>query len=457
MVIGGGSGGYAAARTARDLGAHVAIIDQGPLGGLCILQGCMPSKALIASGEAAQRVRDAVHLGIETTAPQPNIQAIIERKRRLIDEFAAYRIESLERFTLFKQSARFISSKEVMLADGTIIRGRRFVVATGSAIVPDVLSGLAEVGSLDSDAILDSTEVPRSVIVLGAGYVGCELGQYLHNLGSDVTLMLRSEHVLSGEDHDVGHALTDALRAQGIRIETGVTLERAERTEAGRKRIVYQRNGEACTLEADEIAMCLGRLPRIDLDLDAAGVRAHAMTGIEVDATLRTSQSHIFAVGDVTGLFPLVHVAIYQGEIAGRNAVNDAHEEADYSLQKAHTIFTDPQVGIAGATERQLQAEDRSFISASYTFADHGKAMTLARTQGFVKIIASPDDGRILGAAVVGPEGSELIHELLVAIHFRATVFDFIKIPHLHPTLAEIWTYPAEEIVEQIQSNRAIS
>lgn len=452
MVVGGGSGGYAAARTARDLGAHVAVIDQGPLGGLCILKGCMPSKALIASGEAAQRVREARQLGIETAAPRPNYQAIIERKRRLIDEFASYRVESLERFVLFQQSARFISPQEVALVDGSIVRGRRFVIATGSSISRDILPGLSEVGSLDSDDILDTTEIPASIIVLGAGYVGCELGQYLHNIGTHVTLMLRSDHVLSNEDHDVGNALTEALRHQGMRVETGVALERAERTADGRKRIVYKRDGQEHCIEADEIAMCLGRAPNIDLDLDKAGVRAHAMTGIEVDATLRTSQSNIYAVGDVTGVAALVHVAIYQGEIAARNAIRDADEQADYHLQKAHTVFTDPQVGVVGATERQLEAEDRSFLAASYEYADHGKAMTLGRTAGFVKMLADPKDGRILGAAVVGAEGSEIIHEMIVAMYFNATVFDFVKIPHLHPTLAEIWTYPAEALVEQIRT-----
>ena len=410
----------------------------------------MPSKALIASGEAAQRVRDAVELGIETTSPKPNMQAVIDRKRRLIDEFAAYRIESLERFTLFRQQARFVSPTEIVLTDGTIISGRRFVIATGSRIAHPMIAGLEQIGAVDSDIILDSTELPRSMIVLGAGYVGCELGQYLHHLGCEVTLMLRSEHVLSSEDHDVGQALTQALRAQGIRIETGVSLQRAERAPDGRKRIIFHRGDEEVYVDSDEIANCLGRRPCVDLDLEVAEVRAHAMTGIEVDATMRTSRPHIFAVGDVTGLYPLVHVAIYQGEIAARNAILDAHEKADYHLQKAHTIFTDPQVGVVGATERELIGQERSFLTASYPFADHGKAMTLGRTAGFVKMIADPSDGRILGAAVVGPEGSELIHELIVAMHFQATVFDFLKIPHLHPTLAEIWTYPAEEIAHKI-------
>ncbi len=407
----------------------------------------MPSKALIASGEAMQRVRDASHLGVKASMPEPDLPGIIARKRRLIADFAAYRREGLAEFTLFEQAGRFSSPHEITLADGQTISGRSFVIATGSRQAPVVLPGLAEIGCLDSDAILDAAELPASLLVLGGGYVGCELGQYLHHLGREITMLVRSERVLSSEDVDIGLALTNALRETGIRLETGVHFERAERSERGRKRMVFTRGGEQFQAEADEIVHCLGRLPNCeDLGLDAAGVRAHAITGIEVDATLRTSHPHIYAVGDVTGLFPLVHVAIYQGEVAARNALNDGHEQADYRLQKAHTVFTDPQVAVAGATERELHAAGKSFIIASYPFADHGKALTLARTSGFVKILAEPGTGRILGAAVVGPEGSELIHEMIVALHFSATVHDLIKIPHLHPTLSEIWTYPAEEL-----------
>jgi pyruvate/2-oxoglutarate dehydrogenase complex dihydrolipoamide dehydrogenase (E3) component len=173
-----------------------------------------------------------------------------------------------------------------------------------------------------------------------------------------------------------------------------------------------------------------------------------------VDVTLRTSNPDIFAVGDVTGAFPLVHVAIYQGEIAARNVVTNGSEAADYALQKAHTIFTDPQIAVAGETEKSLQRSEVPYLVSSYPFNDHGKAISIGRTKGFVKMMASPDDGRILGAAVIGAEGSDLIHEIIVAINYRATVYEFVKIPHLHPTLAEIWTYPAEDLIEQIATSK---
>jgi pyruvate/2-oxoglutarate dehydrogenase complex dihydrolipoamide dehydrogenase (E3) component len=193
------------------------------------------------------------------------------------------------------------------------------------------------------------------------------------------------------------------------------------------------------------------------LNLEAAGVQYHAITGVAIDDTMRTSQPHIFAVGDVTGQFALVHIAIQQGELAARNAFHNGKERIDYSLSKTHTVFTDPQVAIVGETEKELQRSGTPYIVASYPFNDHGKAISIGKTKGFVKMMADPDDGRILGAAILGPDGSDLIHELIVAMYYRSTVFDFVKIPHLHPTLAEIWTYPAEELVEKIVAERPLA
>ena len=455
VVVGAGSGGYAAARTARDLGATVALVDSGALGGLCILRGCMPSKALLASSEAAQRVREAPQLGIETEAPRPNILRIRDRKRALIDEFASYRIEQLERFPLFRGHATFISDQVLRVNNEIELHAPRWIIATGSEIAVPPLLGLHELGYLTSDDILDASVLPRSVAVLGGGYVASELGQYLHRVGVKTTILFRAAHLLSSEDHDIGNCLTEALRVDGLTIKHEVQLERAERDTSGGKAIIYKHQDRNERLVVDEIIHCLGRVPNIQgLNLEEVGVQAHAVTGIEVDETLRTTNPAIFAVGDVTGVYPLVHVAIAQGEVAARNAIQSTHEQIEYRLLKARTIFTDPQVAVVGATERELQQAQIPYLVARYDFADHGKAMTLARTHGFVKMLADPENGQILGASLVGPEASELIHELIVAMHYRATVSDFMRIPHLHPTLAEIWTYPAEELAEMLAAER---
>ncbi|MDH2909677.1 MAG: FAD-dependent oxidoreductase [Candidatus Eremiobacteraeota bacterium] len=449
VVIGAGSGGYAAARTARDLGASVGIVDRGPLGGLCILRGCMPSKALLASSDRVQAIRTAVALGITTGEPRVDMPYIAARKRALVGEFAADRIDGIERFPLHRGQAHFLSERELAVGD-EILEADSFVIATGSNVAPHPLPGLVETGFLDSDALLDLERIPESAIVLGGGYVGCELGQFLSRMGAHTQIVIRGEHLLSGADTDIGETLTEAFRNEGIAVHVRSRMQ-SVRKERGRKIVRLERDGIGLDVDAEEIFYCLGRVPNIaGLGLDRAGVSAHSVTGIEIDASMRTTNPRIFAVGDVTGEFLLVHIAIYQGEIAARNALSGGDERADYRLQRSHTIFTEPQIAVAGASEKELQRAGRPYVSGSYAFAEHGKAMCLGKTDGFVKMLADPSDGRILGAACIGPEASELIHEIIVAMHFNATAEQFAKIPHLHPTLAEIWTYPAEECAEKV-------
>ncbi|HEV8022933.1 MAG TPA: dihydrolipoyl dehydrogenase [Candidatus Lustribacter sp.] len=457
VVVGAGSGGYAAARTARDLGASVALVDHGPLGGLCILRGCMPSKTLIATSDAAHEVRHAHELGVHASEPTVDLDAVMARKREIIQGFTDYRVAGIETFPVFHGEASFESPHKLRVGDD-VLEGKTFVIATGSIIMPPVFPGLAETGYIESDEALELEALPQSMIVLGGGYVGCELGQFYARIGVPTTIVIRSGQLLTDEDTDIGEGLTEYFREEGIAVETHARVLRVGRGNDGRKVVDYVVDGVEKSLAAHEIFYALGRVPAVaGLNLEAAGVKYHAMTGIAIDDTLRTSQQHIFAVGDVTGRFALVHVAIQQGELAARNAVHDKQERVDYSLSKTHTVFSDPQVAVAGETEKDLQRAGTPYLVASYPFNDHGKAISIGKTKGFVKMMAAPADGRILGAAILGPEGSDLIHELIVALYYHATVFDFVKIPHLHPTLAEIWTYPAEELVEKIVAARPLA
>jgi len=451
VVVGAGSGGFAAARTARDLGADVALVDHGPLGGLCILRGCMPSKTLIASSDAAHDMREAAELGIHAGEVRIDFEHIMRRKRRLIKGFADYRIDGIEKFPLYSGVASFLSPRELRVGDDRIVEAPKWILATGSLVAPaDAVRGLRETGYIDSDGALELAQLPRSLIVLGGGYIGCELGQFFARMGVETSIVLRSPHLLSGEDHDIGEALTAYYRQEGIEVHTLTQISHVSARE-GKKVVHVIREGVDGELEADELLYCLGRVPNIaGLNLDAAQVRCHAITGIETDETMQTCNPDFYAIGDVAGKHMLVHVAIYEGEIAARNAITGAGEKADYSLQKTHTIFSDPQVAVAGMTERELERAGIAYVKGVYEFAEHGKAECINKTQGFVKIMASVPDGRILGAAVIGPHGSDLIHEMIVAIHYRATVQEFMRIPHLHPTLAEIWTYPAEECAEKL-------
>jgi pyruvate/2-oxoglutarate dehydrogenase complex dihydrolipoamide dehydrogenase (E3) component len=453
VVVGAGSGGFAAARTARDLGASVALVDKGPLGGLCILRGCMPSKSVLASSDAAYEARDAVRLGVR--APNVTVDApfVIRRKRELVREFADYRIAGIKEFPLYEGRARFTSPLELEVGD-VALEGKKFVVATGSVIAPPPVPGLAEAGYVDSDAALELERIPASLIVLGGGYVACELGQYFARMGAKVTMVFRAPHLLSRADDDIGNALTGYFREEGIDVVNHATMMSVS-ARGGKKYVRVLVDGVEGEIEADEIFHALGRVPDIaDLGLENAGVDAHNVTGISVDDTLRTSNENIFAIGDVSGLYQLVHVAIYQGQIAARNAIRGAGERADYSLMRANTVFSDPQVAECGMTERELVAGNVPHVRGSYDFAEHGKAMALGKTRGFVKMMADPGDGKILGAAVIGPQASELIHEVIVAMTYGATVGQFARIPHLHPTLAEIWTYPAEDCAAALAAQR---
>jgi pyruvate/2-oxoglutarate dehydrogenase complex dihydrolipoamide dehydrogenase (E3) component len=457
VVIGAGSGGYAAARTARELGATVALVDRGPLGGLCILRGCMPSKTLIATGDVAHEIRHAHELGVHSSEPAVDFAAVMARKREIIQGFTDYRVAGIETFPVFHGEASFESPHKLRVGDD-VLEGKAFVIATGSTIVPPMFPGLAETGYIESDDALELEAPPKSLVILGGGYVGSELGQFYARIGVPTTIVIRSNQLLTDEDTDVGEGLTEYFRQEGLVVETGARVLRVSRGDDGLKIVHYVQDGAEKTVSAHEIFYALGRVPAIaGLNLEAAGVTYHAVTGIVIDETMRTSQDHIFAVGDVTGRFALVHIAIQQGELAARNAFHRGKEHVDYSLSKTHTVFTDPQVAVVGETEKELQRAGTSYIVASYPFNDHGKAVSIGKTKGFVKMMADPNDGRILGAAILGPGGSDLIHEMIVALYYRSTVFDFVKIPHLHPTLAEIWTYPAEELVEKIVAERPLA
>ena len=451
VVVGAGSGGFAAARTARDLQTDVALVDHGPLGGLCILRGCMPSKTLLATSDAIHDMREAAELGIHAGSITVDFPHIMRRKHELIKGFADYRIEGIEKFPLYQGVARFLSERELQVGDDLVLEADRFIIGTGSVVAPaSAVHGLEETGYIDSDGALELSELPKSLVVLGGGYIGCELGQFFSRMGVKTSIVLRSPHLLSGEDHDIGEALTQYYVDEGIEVHTRTQICGVS-ARGGKKIVHIQREGVDGEIETDEVLYCLGRVPNIaGLGLENAGVEAHPITGIATDATMRTTNPNIYAIGDVAAKHMLVHVAIYEGEIAARNAITGGNEQAVYDLVKTHTVFSDPQVAVVGETERALQAKGVAYVKGTYDFAEHGKAMCLNKTKGFVKMLASAQDGKILGAAILGAHGSDLIHEVIVAMAFGATVKQFMVIPHLHPTMAEIWTYPAEECAEKL-------
>jgi pyruvate/2-oxoglutarate dehydrogenase complex dihydrolipoamide dehydrogenase (E3) component len=416
----------------------------------------MPSKTLIESANRYMTLRRAKEFGLRAENISVRGEEIIERKRRLTGEFAAHRQRQLEcgRFELVRGWASFVDAHTVEVRGETSrqLTGKTFLIATGSSLKFVDVPGLAETGFLDSDAVLESAHIPASIVMLGAGPIALEFAHYYSALGTQVTIVQRGRQVLRDMDGDVAVAASDALRARGVQLFLGTTLTRVEKTANG-KRVVFQHEGEEVSAEAEEIVYGLGRAPNLDgLSLEAAGVReSHGR--LSTNASQQTSIPHIFAAGDSAGPHEIVHIAIQQAEIAARNARRLLKEEVpleqiDYRL-KLFVAFTEPQVAAIGFNERELMMANAPYGVARHAFADHGKSMVLGETEGFVKLIASTDRCEILGAAAVGPEAGELIHELAAAMYFHATAHDLLRIPHYHPTLSEIWTYPAEELAMQ--------
>jgi pyruvate/2-oxoglutarate dehydrogenase complex dihydrolipoamide dehydrogenase (E3) component len=457
VVIGGGSAGFAGASTAAKLGLKTAVIEGAQdVGGLCILRGCMPSKSFLESGHRAEAIRGAGEFGLRAEYFGADGAAIRARKRRLIGEFADYRRQQLETgpFEFIRGHATFVDphTVEVRLLDGGLrrITSATFLVATGSRIQWRDLPGLREARVWTSDDVLDQEHIPESVIVLGGGAIALEFASYYRGVGSRVTVVQRGGRVLREVDEDVAGAVTEALEARGIEIHRKTELHRIE-VEGAIKRVHFTHGGVERTVEAEQIIYALGRQPNLEgLALDRAGVTIEDCTAA-ADSQQRCGADHLFAAGDVCGPHEVVHIAIQQAEIAARNAarvignLDGPAESIDYRLA-LFAVFTHPQVASVGLTEREARKIEPHILTAKYAFADHGKSMIRGETHGFVKLIADGKTRRIIGASCVGPEAGELIHEVVVAMHFHATAADLARVPHYHPTLSEIWTYPAEEI-----------
>ena len=459
IVIGGGSAGYAGAAMAGELGLTTLLIEGGrEVGGLCILRGCMPSKTLLESGHRAAAIRDAAEFGLRAEYRGSDAAAIVARKRRLIGEFAAYRREQIAigSFDFIRGTATFADphTVEVRLMDGgpRHFTGRAVLIATGSHISLPQIDGLADAGFWTSDDVLAAETIPESVCVLGGGAIALELASYYGGLGVPTTVIQRSAQVLKEMDADLADAVTAALEKRGIAVFRNTKLSHV-RKDGNHKQVHFEHGGQMRTVEAAQIIFALGRTPATNgLALDRAGVK----TAREIDAapTQQCGAPHLFAAGDVCGPHEVVHLAIQQAELAARNAarvlgrLDGELESMDYAL-KLFVVFTHPEVAAVGLTERECTEQQIDFVTEKYLFADHGKALIRGATDGFVKLLATRESGRLLGGACVGPEASELIHEVVVALRFRATAADLASTPHYHPTLSEIWTYPAEALAKR--------
>ncbi|MEQ2009411.1 MAG: dihydrolipoyl dehydrogenase [Limisphaerales bacterium] len=454
-VIGGGSAGYAAASATARGGLRTVVIEGGEeVGGLCILRGCMPTKALLYAAEVKHMAEHAATWGIQVPEVRFDFAQVMARKNAMIADFAGYRRQQLEggRFKFIRANARFTDAHTVELDNGQRLTSANFVLSTGSVVATPPLPQLSEVGLLTSDSAMTMERLPKSLIMLGGGAVAVEFAQFFARFGVRVTLIQRGEHLLRDFDSDAAQVVETVFRREGIDLFTGTRLLDA-RCEGGLKHVTFEHEGQTRTVSAEEIFHGLGRSPNTGgLALANAGVATDARGRIATNTQMQSSAPHIFAAGDCAGPHEIVHIAIQQGETAAHNILQPASPRAmDYRLLIS-VVFTDPQIACVGLSEAEAREQGRGFITASYPFADHGKSMLMEAKDGFVKLLADPRTGEILGGACAGPSGGELIHEIVAAMCKSMTVGELAAMPHYHPTLAEIWTYPAEELAAKVQS-----
>lgn len=466
VVIGGGTAGFAAATRAVKLGLRTALVEDAPLlGGLCILNGCMPTKTLIETGNRTREARYARWFGIRLPEGEPAVEmaAVRKRKQRLVAEFRGFRDKQLNSggFDLIRGRARFLGPQDIevttIAGDCDRLFARTTLIATGSyPLLPD-LPGLAEVPYWLSHDVLELDDLPASVLIIGGGAVGMEVGHFFEGSGCKVTILHRGDHPLSTLDADLGGVLDKVSRDRGMTMEMRVTTTSVERCDGG-VRVHWSRDGESHSSEAEKLLIATGRAPRLEpLNLQAAGLVLDGAGRLSADATTATAIPHIFIAGDASSPRPVVHLAALQGETAATNAARalgllDTPEPASYRPELIFTcIFTQPEIGQAGMTEEEARLSGFDPIVASYPYAEHGKAQVHGAHEGFVRLVADRQTGRLLGGAVVGLRGVGLIHLIIVALTARMTAAEYAAVPHYHPTLEEIWTYPAMEIAERLE------
>ena len=458
VVIGGGSAGYAAASLCAREGLKTAVVEGGEeIGGLCILRGCMPSKALLATSARAAAVRKAAEFGVLADFKGVDPVAMQSRKRLLVADFAGYRSQQLQsgKFSFLRGNASFVDPNtlrvDLLKGESTEVRASYFLIATGSTKFTPEIPGLLEAGPLDSDTFLSSETIPSSIVILGGGAIALEAATFYAGAGSRVTILQRSSRILKEAEPEASESIAAGMVKNGITIHTNVKIRRIHKMDNGAKSVEFETNEGPNTVVAEELMHAFGRVPATrHLGLEGANV---STTGpaISVQPTQQTTQPHIFAAGDVCSLLQVVHIAIAQAEVSARNILRLAKgtteplEHTDYRL-KLLAIFSEPGFASVGFTEQEAIQAGHDVLCSSYPFNDHGRSMVDGYLDGFVKLVACKNTREILGATVVGPHAAELIQEIVVAMHFRASAGDLAKIPHYHPTLSEIWTYPAEDL-----------
>ena len=442
VVIGAGPGGYPAAIRAAQLGASVAIVEKEQLGGTCLNWGCIPTKTLVAAADMLVRIQHAAAFGITVQGVSADYAAMIGHKDKVVAQLRAG-IKQLLAANGIKQcasGASFQDRNTIALGDGTRLGAGKVIIATGStSAMPGFLPRHERV--VESRGFLAINSLPRTLLVLGGGFFGCELACMAASLGARVTIVELLDDILLLLDPDVRREVRGRMEKNlGIRVLAGKPLEQIAAASSG----VRGHFGDE-VLEADLLLCAVGRKPVTDgLNLENAGLKTNERGFIEADEYCRTRVSTLFAIGDVTGKIQLAHYATAQGIAAAENAVRQKPRRHDTIVP--NVIFTSPEVGVVGLSEDDAKTQNRAVKTGKFRFAGLGKGLASGETTGFVKWIADAETDQLLGAAAVGPHATELIAEATTAIRAELTARELGRTIHAHPTFGEAWMEAAHVV-----------
>lgn len=444
-VIGGGPGGYTAAVRAAQQGKRVCLIEADSLGGTCLHRGCIPTKTWHSTAKFLRQLDQAAGHGIQLGSRSFDFVTAAQRKDAVVAQLhgglrqlmKSYGIEVFRGRATIEQPGRIAFRRPGLVGR---LQARRIVLATGARPVRPAGWPVDGKNILTSDEILGIQGLPSSLLVIGGGYIGCELAAIFAAFGSHVTLVEQQPTLLGNSDREAVALLIKALQAQGVTIHVGTAIEQLTVVDG---RVEAQLAGKG-TIEVDKALVAVGRIPNSDgLGLKELGVELDS-GAVVVDESMRTSVEGVFAIGDLTGGPQLAHIAAYQAGVAVANALG-GNEQVDYSVVPS-TVFTLPELAQVGLTEETCLARKLAVDIGRFSYRSNGKALADGHAEGFVKLLADKSDGRLLGATVVGEQASNLVAEMALALGHGLTAADVGRLIHAHPTLTEMVKEAAEDI-----------
>ncbi len=454
IVIGAGAGGFAAAIRANELKVKTLMINDGlPLGGTCVNVGCVPSKTLLYAGELLHLARHHGIPGIELNVKSFDFQKVIEHELDLVKMMQNEKYEKvlkrLDQITFIQGRASFVSKDEVNV-DKKTLRAKKIIIATGSTASVPPIDGIKETGFITHTEALKLKALPRELIVIGAGPLGLEFAQMYARFGSKVTILEFQPSIFQQGEEEVVNRLEELLTEEGITIKTRAMVKKVYK-KGNKKVVTYLIDKKEYEVSGDEILLATGKTPNTKgLDLDKAGIETDKRHAVMVNEYLKTSNSNVFAVGDVINQpSRLETTAGREGSIAAENALNGSNERIDYDTVP-YTIFTDPQLAGVGLTEQEQMNRMHVCACRSVDFKDIPKAIILNRTEGLIKMTVHPKTGQILGVHILAPNAGELISQAMLLIKNKNTISDVIDSTPIFPTLSEAIKTSALSFVKDI-------